>query len=308
MSELGPESKFLRLRYPGTCSRCGSTLSAKSLAAYDRGAKQLTCRDCVENPTSVPGPVQQDGDRPGLEPGSQARGGVASSDAATEFQVDPGVPGGSARREQQRRQIQREQRIRNRHPRLGGLILAISDEPQSTTAWDVGATGEELLGAGLDRLSDRGVRMLHDRRIPGSKANLDHIAITASGVYVIDAKRYRRQRPRLEVDGGLFRARTERLVVGSRDRTTLVAGMKMQVQVVTRAIEYLSNGRPTPTVAGVLCFLDADWPLVGGSFAISGIFVEWPKKTYARLTQPGSLDQTLTDTWHRELADAFPRA
>ena len=174
MSEVGPESKLLRLRYPGTCSRCGSTLSAKSLAAYDGGAKQLTCRDCVENPTSVPGPVRRDGNGPGLEPASraQARVGVAPSDAAAEFQVDPGVPGGSARREQQRRQIQREQRIRNRHPRLGGLILAISDEPQSTTAWDVGATGEELLGAGLDRLSDRGVRMLHDRRIPGSKANL----------------------------------------------------------------------------------------------------------------------------------------
>ncbi len=33
--------------------------------------------------------------------------------------------------------------------------------------------------------------MLHDRRIPGSRANIDHIAIATSGVWVIDAKRYK---------------------------------------------------------------------------------------------------------------------
>ena len=32
--------------------------------------------------------------------------------------------------------------------------------------------------------------MLHDRRIPGTRANIDHIAVASSAVWVIDAKRY----------------------------------------------------------------------------------------------------------------------
>jgi len=72
--------------------------------------------------------------------------------------------------------------------------------------------------------------MLHDRRIPGSKANLDHIAVTPSGVYVIDAQRYRGRRPQTQVDSGLFRPRTEHLIVGRRDSTKLVVGMHKQVQ------------------------------------------------------------------------------
>ena len=39
--------------------------------------------------------------------------------------------------------------------------------------------------------SCRSIAVLHDRRIPGSKANIDHIAITAAGIWVIDAKRYK---------------------------------------------------------------------------------------------------------------------
>ena len=96
----------------------------------------------------------------------------------------------------------REARIRTAHPRIGGLVLALSADPQSTTAWAVGARGEELLATGLDGLAEQGVHALHDRRIPGSRSNIDHIAIAPSGVYVIDAKRYT-GRPNLRVEGGL---------------------------------------------------------------------------------------------------------
>jgi hypothetical protein len=53
--------------------------------------------------------------------------------------VSPGTAGASARREFERRVVKREQRIRERHPELGGLFLALSDDPQSTTAWQRGA-------------------------------------------------------------------------------------------------------------------------------------------------------------------------
>ena len=88
----------------------------------------------------------------------------------------------------------------------------------------------------------------------------------------------------------MFRPRTERLIVGTRDSTKLVAGMHKQVQVVGRVLDYLAAGRPVPPVIGVLCFVDANWPLIGCAFTVDGVLVEWPKKTYGRLTQVGSLD------------------
>ena len=92
--------------------------------------------------------------------------------------VDAGTPGDSARREFERRQRARRDRVRAKDPRLGGLTLALSDDPQSTRAWDVGAVGEERLGGRLTELAGDALRVLHDRRIPGSRANIDHLAVT----------------------------------------------------------------------------------------------------------------------------------
>lgn len=43
-----------------------------------------------------------------------------------------GLPGAGTRAEYDRRVGERESRIRTQHPRLGGIILALSDDPQST--------------------------------------------------------------------------------------------------------------------------------------------------------------------------------
>jgi hypothetical protein len=62
-----------------------------------------------------------------------------------------GAAGASAQRENERRKSRRDQQIRNRHPKVGGLILALSDDPQSTKAWASGAKGEAALGARFDK-------------------------------------------------------------------------------------------------------------------------------------------------------------
>ncbi|MCR6647279.1 MAG: NERD domain-containing protein [Cellulomonas sp.] len=221
------------------------------------------------------------------------------------MEVDAGHAGSSARREYERRSAAREKRIRDAHPRLGGLILAVSDEPQSTTAWARGARGEELLGQRLDGLTAQGVRVLHDRRIPRTKANIDHIAVSATGVWVIDAKRYT-GRPTLRVDGGIIRPRTTRLTVGSRDCTKLVEGVQRQVGLVTAALS--AAGLGDIRVHGELCFVQADWPLIGGAFQIDGVDVLWPKKLADLLVAPGSLDPDVVEAAHRALASAFPVA
>lgn len=142
----------MRLRYAGTCRVCDAALPAKTEAVYERVTKTVRC---LTHDQDVP--------KPGVE-------------------VDIGEAGGSARREFERRRAGREKRIRAKHPKLGGLILALSDEPQSTTAWDTGASGEERLGSRLNDLQSETCRVLHDRRIPGSRANIDHLAVTPTGV------------------------------------------------------------------------------------------------------------------------------
>ena len=103
--------------------------------------------------------------------------------------VETGTPGTSARREFKRRSARREERIRTAHPKLGGLIHALTEDPQSTRAWDVGAFGEELLGRRLNELVSDELRIPHDRRVPGSRANIDHLVVTPTGVDVIDVKK-----------------------------------------------------------------------------------------------------------------------
>ncbi len=83
------------------------------------------------------------------------------------------MAGASAQREYERRKVKREERVRAKHPKIGGLILALSDDPQSTTAWASGARGEAALGARLDKHASETIAVMHDRRIPGTRANID---------------------------------------------------------------------------------------------------------------------------------------
>lgn len=272
----------MRLRYAGRCRICEIELPAKSDAIYERAFRTVRCVTCVSGPEVV-------GEELHSAPDELPR------------TVDPGVPGASARREYERRHARREERIRTEHRRLGGLILALSADPQSTTAWDTGALGEERLGARLDELADDSLRVLHDRRIPGSRANIDHLAITRSGIFVIDAKRYQ-GRPHLVVEGGLILQRVERLLVGRRDCTKLVDGLHKQVDVVRGVVGSAA------VVHGVLCFVEADWPLVGGSFTTRGADVLWPRKLYPKLSAGGPLSVEDVCRLHQQLGDALPPA
>lgn len=198
--------------------------------------------------------------------------------------MDSRRAGSSARREYERRSAKDEARIRSEWGRLGGIAVALTPERQSTKAWATGAVGEERVGARLNSLQSESVRILHDRRIPGSKANVDHIAVTSSGVWVIDAKKYK-GRPALRVQGGLIRPRVEKLIISGRDKTKLADGVKWQIECVKKVLGDVP-------VRGVLCFVEADWPLIGGSFSVNGIDVLWPKKLVSHISaaQAGSVD------------------
>ena len=181
-----------------------------------------------------------------------------------------------------RQKAERHATLRARHPHLGGLILAVTPEPQTTKNWEVGAEGERKLGAGLDGLASAGVVVLHDRRRPGTTANIDHLAVAPTGVWVIDAKRYTGQVSKKDV-GGWFSSDV-RLFVGRRDCTKLVTGMAKQVDAVRTALG--AEWADVP-VRPVLCFVDTDWRWFASPFELDGVLVTWPRALREFLVRPG---------------------
>ncbi|HLI57273.1 MAG TPA: nuclease-related domain-containing protein, partial [Actinomycetota bacterium] len=162
-------------------------------------------------------------------------------------------------------------------------LLALADDPQSTRAWNVGAKGEEHLGAILDRAAAKlGWVVLHDRRIPGSRANIDHVVVSRLGASVIDAKNYKGDVAKRDV-GGWKRA-DERLFVGGRDCSRLVQGVLKQREVVEGVLA--GSGHPAAPVWGVLCFTEGSWRLFARPFTLEGAWVTWPKAALELMSRP----------------------
>jgi hypothetical protein len=57
-------------------------------------------------------------------------------------------------------------------------------------AWQRGAHGERHTARLLDRLTRDGYVIFHDLAVPNSPANVDHLAIGPTGVFVIDSKQW----------------------------------------------------------------------------------------------------------------------
>jgi hypothetical protein len=80
---------------------------------------------------------------------------------------------------------------------LAGLAVAalvgwrLRFRPSSQArAWHRGAAGERQTARLLDRLGCEGYVVFHDLAMPDSPANLDHLVVGPSGVFVIDSKQW----------------------------------------------------------------------------------------------------------------------
>jgi hypothetical protein len=72
---------------------------------------------------------------------------------------------------------------------LVGWRLRFRPSEQART-WQRGAAGERRTARLLDRLARDGYVVFHDLAIPGSPANVDHLVIGPTGVFVIDSKQW----------------------------------------------------------------------------------------------------------------------
>jgi hypothetical protein len=193
--------------------------------------------------------------------------------------------------------------VRAAHPKLGGLLLALFNEPASTRVWAQGAGGERAVAAKLDELEGEHVTALHDRSMVDTngrrtRANIDHIAVAATGVWVIDAKTHRGA---LQVrrSGGLFTPRVEKLYIAGRDKTSLLDGLARQVAAV-------SSQLATVPVRGVLCFVGTELPWFGET--IHSVPLVGRRGLAKLLKQPGEFARHDRESLAAYLASRFPSA
>jgi Nuclease-related domain len=256
-SPPGPDPvarRKLRLRYPARCSVCGCDLTRGTEAWWDAAAKKVTYLVC----------------------GSGA-------DLAREL---AGTAGASGREKYERLDARREENARRAWGRpLGGVVLALSDDPQSTRTWQHGSAGEERLARFLERELPESALALRDRRIPGSRANIDHIGVAPSGVWVIDGKLYRGKVERRTL-GPIWRPEAA-VFVGGRDRTKVIHGMPRQVEAVKAALAPDPLAPDVP-VRPVVCFVASDWALFAKPFEIAGVRVMGRRSWSSESSRRGS--------------------
>jgi hypothetical protein len=229
---------------------------------------------------------------------------------ADEERIDVASAGTSALRRAEALRRKRESIESERGP-VGRLLASLFPSAAEVRLrdeehhWETGGQGERTLAATLARRCPD-VPMLHDRRAPMSRANIDHIAVAASGVWVIDCKRYR---GKIEVVSPLFGK--QQLRISGRDRTTLVDGLQKQVAHVTAALADLDTD---VSVHGCLCFVapegrfaDVGLPMLR-TMKIKDYPLYYPRRLAKRLNRPGPLARQDARRLRDELAGRLPAA
>jgi|BarGraNGADG00212_1021973.scaffolds.fasta_scaffold01412_4 Nuclease-related domain len=277
--EPRPASEW-RVKHDGVCARCGISLHTGQVAIYERPTRSIRCVVCPTEAEREAGPEGEP-----MEPA-----------------IDVGVAGASASREHERRKANREARAKDKYGvRLGGLVLALTNEPQSTRAWATGARGEEKFARALEGMA--GIVVLHDRRVPGTRGNIDHLVVAPAGVFVVDAKRYQ---GKIEIRNKGWLLRPDlRLCVGRRDCSALATGLTWQVAAVETALR-AAGVDPLPPLTPVLCFIDGDWPLISPPNSYAGVRLEGTRSIRKSLVATAVLDAAEIDRLARILSVALP--
>ena len=252
-------ARIITLRYAGTCSACDAHLEPGAKASWDRDRRAATCTSCLPRE-----------------------------------QTEPVVAGASAQRIADQRRAKHQQQLDNsRFPRLARLVDKIEGESQSTQAWAKGAEGERRIGRALDALRDKDIGVLHDRRKPGGRGNIDHLAVASTGIWGIDSKHYKGLVERRD-KGGWFRE-DMRLYVRGRDQTKLIEGVHGQVSAIRRLTD------EAIPVHGALCFVESDWKPFARPFEIDGVAITWWEALAKLLEADGPLDATARQHWTAHL-------
>lgn len=182
----------IKVRYAGSCSACLKPLAKGADAFYIRGAKAMVCIECTQREVQL-----------GLAANTPGAGAERIADAAGRRHAE---------------------RLLAAYPMLGDQLLENAKPSSSATAWVRGADGERIVGKALDALVKQGrIEVLHDRVVPGTYSNFDHIVIGPRRITVIDAKHYRGAMIRIRKVAGVHN-----LFVDGKEAGHLIDGVRTQ--------------------------------------------------------------------------------
>jgi hypothetical protein len=291
---------MISLRYDGTCSACACSLSAGTKAWWDSATKQATCPTCS---TSQPGTTLT---TPACTTVTEPSAVVDAAPATfpPPPTIDHGIGGISATKEYERRIAKHAKQIEAKWGtgRIGRFAKFMSDEPQSTLAWAKGAEGERKLARRLtDELSEVAI-VLHDRKVPKTRGNIDHLVVAPNGIWIVDAKNYTGKVERRDI-GGWFSTNNQ-LFVDGRNQTKLITGLEWQMEAVRAVLA--PTGFADMPVYPSLCFTDSEWGLFAKPIRIDGVLIAWPAKLLESIRAPGVFDAITIDMLARELSSRLP--
>jgi hypothetical protein len=142
---------------------------------------------------------------------------------------------------------------------------------RSEVAGRKGAAGERV-GRALDGLAADEIQVLHDRKIPGSRANIDHVAVAPTGVFTVDAKRYSSRM--------VVRGRASEIWIKGRNRSKLLEQGHRQARTVATVLDHAGIDRVR--ILPALCFVDTDLPLLVPKQVV-GVALLTPRRLLKRL-------------------------
>lgn len=263
------EPKQIKLRFEGHCRDCDAELPKGCEAIHLKSERNVVCLGCWNAPD------------PAVE-----QAVVEIMPTAPERILNP-LPGSSAQQEFDRRRQKREDELTARWGRAGKAIAWWQDDPQSTRAWSKGAKGEREAGLYLEKkLSKTTCEILHDRLVPGTRANIDHIVVGPAGVTILDTKNYKGKVRSTKV--GFNRSRRTILTVNGADRTKLVDGVRKQVAAVAAVLLEIQPPIKIPVVGGLLWWNYEGLPLLG-SVKVDEVPICSPSASHKLAARSGSL-------------------
>jgi hypothetical protein len=140
-----------------------------------------------------------------------------------------------------------------------------------------GRGAERRVGAFLERELDDAAIVLHDLRVPGSRASIDHVVVAPSGVWVVDSRWHCELHPESVATGP-----------DDLDGATSVDEVGRHVEVVANAV----GGRATDVpIRAALCFPSENWNGDARPFWVDGVLVTFPPDLVERVRAAGPLDE-----------------
>ncbi len=187
------------------------------------------------------------------------------------------------------------------HPETGATGTTSDGPPRRR--WVQRAPGDRRARARLRMIEGEGVIVLNDRRIPGSRENIKHIAVSAAGVFVIDAKHYKGL-VHVRRSGPISDLGPDELHIGRRNCTPCVEEVAWQVDQVRSSLGSTTWGTDVP-VHAMLCLTRAEWGFAS-AIRISDVWVAWPQLIAGQVRQPGVMDSPTVHEVSEMIAERLP--